>query len=50
MLALWNFWTALDLLPVLVKIDCELAFGDYIRVIDNFIIFLESPRSQHLDK
>ena len=28
LLALWNFWTALDWLSVLVKIKCEFAFGD----------------------
>ena len=28
MLVLWNFWTALARFPVLVRIDCELAFGD----------------------
>ena len=28
LLALWNFWTALSCLSVLVKINCELAFSD----------------------
>ena len=39
MLVLWNFWTELERLPVLVKIEFELAFGGKIRVVGNFISF-----------
>jgi len=45
MLVLWNFWTALDRLPVLVRIDFELACSDSIRVVGNFIGFPKSPIS-----
>ena len=37
-------------LPVLVRIEFELAFGDQIIVLYNFISFPESPRSLHLDR
>jgi len=37
MLVLWNFWTELERLPVLLWIEFELAFGDLIRVVGNFI-------------
>ena len=49
MLVLWNFYIELERLPVLVRIEFELAFGDSIRVVGNFIIFLESPRLYRLD-
>ena len=49
LLALWNFWTALGCLSILVKINYELVVGDLIRVVGNFISFPESPRSQHVD-
>ena len=50
MLVLWNFWIELERLPILVRIEFELAFGDKIRVVGNFIRFLESPISQYLDR